>query len=154
MTPLQLVLLVSIGASTLAVGLPNFYNNLHASRLNEPLEGLTQIAARASAGAAAVPPNWAYPATVALTPSKVPHGLKSDAPGIWQQPTWKKLGFKFGRAHHYSFEFKSRNGASNASFLARAVGDLDQDGQASNFELRGTTDDLSGPKIYPNEKRG
>ncbi len=147
--PLQFALLLSVSASVVAVAVPQFYEHLHASRLTEPLEGLSKIAASASVGASMVPPHWAYPEDVPFTPAEVPHGIKEDAPLTWQNPTWRKLGFQMTRPHYYSFSFESKNGPQQASFTAKARGDLDQDGQFSSFELRGTTDELNGPQVFP-----
>src|SRR6185369_14067121 len=90
----------ALAGSILAVAVPEFLRGLHASRLAEPVDGLTRMAASAVALAAASPTESAFPATVALTPSEVPRGIRADDPaGVWEQPTWRALSFSFDHPH-------------------------------------------------------
>ena len=152
LTPVETAVAVAIGGSLLAVMVPAFVRNVHASRLAEPLEGLTRIATRATALAAGRPAEMAYPATVELTPSSVPRGQrKVDPPGTWSHPTWRRLDFEFTVPHAFSFEFESHNRKGLATFRARAHGDLDGDGVLSTFELGGQSKDGGQPVVTPLE---
>ena len=139
LTLLESVASVSILGSVIAVFIPAFASNLHASRLSEPLDGLKHIGARASALADERPASDAYPPSVGLTPSSVPSGVSvEDAEGTWEHPTWKLLEFRQPSLHYYAFSFQSENRPTGSSFVARAHGDLDGDGVFSNFEIRGS----------------
>ena len=152
LTPVETAVAVAIGGSLLAVMVPAFVRNVHASRLAEPLEGLTRIATRATALAAGRPAEMAYPATVELTPSSVPRGQrKVDPPGTWSHPTWRRLDFEFTVPHAFSFAFESHNKKGLATFRARAHGDLDGDGVLSTFELGGQSKDGGQPVVTPLE---
>jgi hypothetical protein len=144
---------------------PAFVRNLQASRLSEPLDGLQRIATRATALAAGQTPESAYPDSVALTPSQVPRGERViDPPGTWQHPTWVRLNFSFDTPHSFSFAFDSTNASTpapdggteppqqkstQATFRARAHGDLDGDGSLSTFEITGELTENGEPVTSP-----
>jgi hypothetical protein len=152
LSPVEAAALIALGGSVLAVMVPAFARNLHASRLAEPIDGLNRIATRATAIAAARPTSLAYPASVGLTPEQVPRGeALLDPPGTWDHPTWRMLGFEFTVPHRYSFEFLSENGPERALFEARAHGDLDGDGVFSTFEIAGEAVDGRAPVVFPLE---
>ncbi len=136
-TPVELAIGVALGGSLVAVAVPAFLHEMHASRFVEPTEGLARLGAAAVAHADA---HGQFPESAPLTPSVPPRGTKEvDAPGTWDAPTWKALAFRpsaEGVPHAYSFSFESNGGAS-ASFVAQARGDLDGDGVLSLFEVRG-----------------
>ncbi len=148
LAPLQIVAVISVLGSVLAVMVPTFVRNVHASRLSEPVEGLNRLAARATALAAGRPTELAYPLSVALTPSRVPAGQRElDRPGTWDQPTWQMLDFRFTEPHAFAFSFDSQNGLERSSFVARAHGDLDGDGNLSTFSLGGSLERGRAPLI-------
>jgi hypothetical protein len=152
LSPVETALVIAVAGSVLAVMVPAFARNLHASRLAEPIDGLNRIATRANAIAAARPAAMAYPASVGLTPEQVPRGQEHlDPPGTWDHPTWRTLGFEWTVPHHYSFEFLSENRPGQALFEAKAHGDLDGDGVFSSFEIAGESKDGSEPMLYPLE---
>ena len=137
--------------SVLAVGVPAFLRNLHASRLVEPMEGLTHIARAAAAAAANADPAL-YPPSVGLTPPSVPAGIAlKDPAGVWDQPTWLSLDFRFSVPHRYSFEFESERRSRRARYRATAHGDLDGDGQLSDFSVQGEASEGRAPVTYPLE---
>jgi hypothetical protein len=149
LSTLQLALLFACVGSLLAVFVPHFLRNLHASRFAEPIEGLNHLATWASVQAAGLPTEIAYPSSVGRTPEQVPAGdAHGDSEGTWAHPTWKLLGFKKTSPHFYSFEFESACTASGAHFTARAFGDLDGDGELSRFELYGETRPHDQPTVY------
>lgn len=136
----------------LAVFVPAFVKNVHASRLTEPLDGLSRIAKRAAELADSAPQARAYPDPAPLTPAQVPRGvLELDPPGTWQHPTWRLLDFGFDTPHAYSFEFTSKNAPDVSSFTASAHGDLDGDGVRSSFSLSGSIKPGSAPETLPLE---
>ncbi len=152
LSPLEAASGVSILGSVLAVAIPTFFTNLHASRLSEPIDGLSRISAHATALAAAKPAAEAYPESVPLTPEHVARGVPMvDPPGTWDAPTWRELDFSFDVAHSYSFEFESRNAPGVATFQATAHGDLDGDGLLSTFQVSGESRDGAEPTVKPLE---
>ena len=149
LSSVQMALLFAILGSVLAVFIPTFLRNLHASRLAEPLDGLQHLASWASVQAAGYPTELAYPTSVGRTPEQVPAGqAERDPEGTWSHPTWRLLGFKMTDQHFYSFEFESQNSAKGAHFTARAFGDLDGDGELSRFEVFGESRPEAHPLIY------
>ena len=143
---------VAVIGSVLAVGIPAFLRNLHASRLVEPMDGLAQIARSAAALAASQPDQPSYPESSELTPAVVPAGVAvKDPPGTWDQPTWRSLQFGFTTAHRYAFEFDSDRGGRRAHYKATAHGDLDGDGQLSDFSIQGEVSPGKTPVTFPLE---
>jgi hypothetical protein len=148
-SPVEAAVALAIGGSLLATTVPEFVRNLHASRLVEPIEGLERIGARATARAAGLPTESAYPESVGLTPERVAKGERLlDPPGTWDHPTWRTLGFSFSSPHSFSFAFESRNAAPVATFRAFAHGDLDGDGNLSTFELSGRSAEGAQPELF------
>jgi hypothetical protein len=143
---------VAVAGSILAVGIPVFVRDLHASRLVEPMDGLNRIAARAAARAAGKSAALAYPESVGQTPRSVPSGQPLlDPPGTWDHPTWVDLGVAFSRPHSYTFEFQSEKRGRVARYRAVAHGDLDGDGQLSEFSVRGEMSEGQAPVTFPLE---
>lgn len=152
LTPVEAALAFALGGAVLAVFVPAFVKNVHASRMTEPLDGLSRIAGRASELADTAPQARAYPDAVPLTPAQVPRGvLVADPPGTWQHPTWRLLDFGFDAPHAYSFEFVSQNAPDVSTFTASAHGDLDADGVQSTFSLSGSVRPGSAPQTLPLE---
>lgn len=152
LSPVEAALCVAIGGSVLAVGVPAFVRNLHASRLVEPMDGLHRIAAKAAALVSDPAGKPVYPPSVSLTPKTVALGSPAqDPPGTWDQPTWKALDFGFTRPHSYSFEFQSELKGRRARYRAIARGDLDGDGQLSEFSVRGEVSEGEAPLTLPLE---
>ena len=137
-TPLEAAVAVAVAGAVLATALPAFVQNLHASKLVEPIDGLNRIATRATALAEGRPVASAYPESVGLTPAEVRAGLRvTDPPGTWDHPTWRALEFEFTVAHSFSFAFESGGSTEHSAFRAVAQGDLDGDGSTSDFSISG-----------------
>lgn len=150
LTAVETASLLALGGALVLTALPTFVSNLHASRLIEPIDGLSHIATRATAIAAGRAAEVAYPASVGLTPEQVPRAQRAtDPPGTWDHPTWRQLGFGWTIPHSFSFSFESHNQPGEARFKARAHGDLDGDGVFSTFEIAGQSKDGSQPLTYP-----
>lgn len=148
LSALETVAIIAVAGSVLASTLPAFITNLRASRLAEPVDGLAHLAAKATAFAVGRPIELAYPASVALTPARVPTGQRvTDPAGTWAHPTWRRLDFDFADPHSFSFEFSSVLAANVSTFVVRAHGDLDGDGVTSTFEITGESKEGFEPTL-------
>lgn len=149
---LEIVTIISLSGSLLAVGVPTFVKNVRASRLAEPLDGLKHIGERATFLAQERGIENAYPVSVPQTPSKVPAGESVVDPiEAWDHPTWQALGFRMEHAHYFAFAFDSENGRKRSIFTATAHGDLDGDGLLSTFRLQGEWEPPAAPVLFPIE---
>ena len=141
----ELAIGASLLGSLMAVAVPAFSRDLHASRFVEPTEGLARLGAAAVAYAEV---SDRFPDSAPLTPLVPPRGKPEPDPlGSWETPAWKALGFRpvaEGVPHSYSFSFESTTGG--AAFVAQARGDLDGDGVLSTFEIRGHMGHAPGEK--------
>jgi len=139
LAPVEAALVFAIGGSLLAVMVPAFVRNLHASRMSEALDGIEQIAGRALVLSDAAPVSSAFPASCPLTPERVPRAsLVTDPPHTWDNPTWRLLNFSIDTPHAYSFQFDAQNNPDNSHFSVEAHGDLDGDGVLSVFRAGGS----------------
>ena len=158
-TAVEAAVTFAVVGSLLAVAVPAFVRELHASRFVEPVSGVEKISELAVAYAHDRPVITAFPSSAPLTPSAPPRGTREvDPPGAWDQPTWKALGFRpvaEGVPHAFAFAFDSVPGTEPAparvdvtgallpvpgarsTFAAHAHGDLDGDGVTSTFEMHG-----------------
>ena len=148
-TAVQIALFIAIGGSvTLVFGL-EFMRNLQASRLTEAVSGVNAIATGALAYAWQKPPADAFPPSAPLTPAEVPRGTRvDDPPGTWDHMTWAALGFSKPHAHYFCFAFDSQRSPARSTFVARAHGDLDGDGERSTFEVHGEAT-AEGARMLP-----
>jgi type II secretory pathway pseudopilin PulG len=141
MTAVEIAITFAIVGSLLAVAVPAFVRELHASKFVEAVDGINAIAASATAYARAHDVAHAYPPGAPLTPSHVPQGKREvDPPQTWDNPTWKTLAFRAtpeGIPHAFSFAFDSATSPARSTFVAHAHGDLDGDTVTSTFEVRG-----------------
>jgi len=146
----QVALGVSLASSLLCIFVPEFVRNLHASKLAEALDGLSDLSGSAAMLAASVPPEIAFPESAPRTPRDVPAGRRvTDPPGTWQHPTWRTLGFRIEGPHCFSFAFESGSAEASAYFLASAFGDLDGDGELSRLSIFGEVKGTEAPQVYP-----
>jgi hypothetical protein len=137
---LELSAIFAVGGSVLAVTVPAFFQNLSASKLSEPIEGLDRIVTSAVAYADERPQEISFPPSAPLTPSQVPRGVRApDPPEAWEHLTWRSLRFRFEEPHAFAFAFTSELDPETQAmrFVATAHGDLDGDGLLSTFEVRG-----------------
>ena len=147
---LELAIAFAIGGSLVAVAVPTFLREVHASRLVEPVEGLERLGASAvvyarehtpAPGSSGAPGGAAFPPSAPMTPGPPPRGhCEVDPPNAWDTPTWTALGFRpvpAGTPHCFSFVFDSASSPTKATFRAHAHGDLDGDGIPSTFEVTG-----------------
>jgi hypothetical protein len=137
---LRLAAIFGVSGSLLAVGVPTFVRNLHASRLSEALDGLDDIATVAIARAAGHSHAESFPPSVERTPEQVPRGvLVTDPQGTWNHLTWRALAFELSEPHAYSYRFDSSldPDSGTARFVVEAQGDLDGDGNLSRLQVQG-----------------
>jgi hypothetical protein len=143
MTAVEVAVLAAIVGSVLAVAVPAFVRELHASRLSEAVGGLERLGVAAVTYGEGRTTREAVPPSAPLTPSSVPPGvLVVDPPGTWDGPTWSAFGFRAspeGTPHAFAFVFEASPGQARSSFVAQAHGDLDGNGVTSTFEIRGHT---------------
>ncbi|MGD0527196.1 MAG: hypothetical protein ABSE49_18795 [Polyangiaceae bacterium] len=140
-TPVELAVAFSLVASVLAVAIPTFVREVHASRFVEPVEGLQRIGAAAVLYAKGRPVAQSFPPSAPETPTTPPRGrCEPDPPGAWDHPTWRAFDFRPvppETPHCFSFSFDSTLSPSLGTFRAQAHGDLDGDGIPSTFEVTG-----------------
>jgi hypothetical protein len=156
-----MAMVFALGGSVLAVAVPTFVREIHASRLAEPVDGLKTIGASAIAYAQEHPVRGApqngqgFPASAPMTPPVPPRGrCEADPPGAWDHPTWQALGFRPvppGMPHCFAFAFDSAVTPAKSTFQAHAHGDLDGDGITSTFQISGQSvvGDPRGPALDP-----
>jgi len=154
-TPVELAIAFALGGSLLAIAIPSFVREVHASRLVEPIDGLQRIGASAVAYARVRPVAHAFPPSAPMTPSIPPRGrCQADPPDAWDNPTWRALEFRpvaAGLPHCFAFAFDSVLAPAKSTFRAHAHGDLDGDGIPSTFQITGqdTEGDPRGPVVDP-----
>jgi hypothetical protein len=154
-TALELAIAFALVGSLLAVAVPTFVREVHASRLVEPVDGLQRIGASALVYAKGHPVAQGFPPGAPLTPPSPPRGrCDVDPPGAWDHPTWLALEFRPAppdAPHCFAFSFDSALSPSLSTFRAQAHGDLDGDGIPSTFELTGryADGDPRGPLVDP-----
>jgi len=152
---MELAIAAALVGSLLAIAIPTFARELHASRFVEPVRGLEQIGAAAIRYAGAHPVAQGFPASAPLTPSAPPRGhCEVDPPDAWDHPTWRALEFRPappGAPHCFAFAFDSALSPGRSAFRATAHGDLDGDGIPSTFEITGrfVDQDPRGPVVDP-----
>jgi hypothetical protein len=153
LSAVEMAVFFAIAGSLLAIAVPAFVRELHASRFVEPVEGLQRIGEGALGGALGKTTANAFPGSAPLTPASIPRGTREvDPPGVWDHPTWRALAFRAapeGIPHAFSFGFDAVPGAARSTFVAHAHADLDGDGVRSTFELRGTAQDGAPAAIEP-----
>ncbi len=154
-TVVELAVVFALGGSLLAVAVPAFVREVHASRLAEPVDGLKRLSGAAIAYARVHPAAQGFPASAPMTPPVPPRGrCEADAPGAWDHPTWRALGFTpvpAGVPHCFAFAFDSSVAPLKSTFRAHAHADLDGDGLLSTFEVTGEyiDGDGRGPVLDP-----
>lgn len=155
LSPIELAVAFALVGSVLAVAVPTFVREVHASRLAEPVDGLKRIGAAAVAYAHEHPVAQGFPPSAPMTPPVPPRGkCEPDAPDAWEHPTWRALDFRPaapGAPHCFSFAFDSALSSARSTFQAHAHGDLDGDGITSTFQISGqyAEGDPRGPAIEP-----
>jgi hypothetical protein len=141
-----------IGGTLLAIAVPAFLRNLHASKLSEAVDGLDRLVTNAVTYAEDKPQEISFPPSAPLTPAEVPRGVRTaDPEGAWEHLTWRSLRFRMEGPHAFAFQFDSAADATTQvmTFTATAHGDLDGDGTWSTFEVRGERRPGQPARIVP-----
>jgi type II secretory pathway pseudopilin PulG len=140
-SPVEMAVAFALVGSVLAVAVPTFVREVHASRLVEPVDGLQRLGAAAVAYGHSHPVAQGFPASAPLTPGPPPRGrCEADAAGAWDHPTWQALDFRpvpEGAPHCFAFQLDTSLSPAVSTFRADAHGDLDGDGIQSTFEVTG-----------------
>jgi hypothetical protein len=151
-TAVEAAAFVAVLGSVLAVAVPTFVRDFHASHLVEATSGLERIGVASVAASEGHPTSEAFPPSAPLSPASVAKGAAAvDPPGTWDHPTWQELAFRpvpEGHPHAFSFAFDSAEGVRTQTFQARAQADLDGDGVLSTFEIAGAAD-AEGAHVAP-----
>src|SRR5580692_4227026 len=91
-SPVELAAGFALVGSLVAVIVPTFVREIHASRLVEPVDGLHRLGASAVAYAHGRPAREAFPPSAPETPAQPPRGrCDVDPPGTWDGATWRAL---------------------------------------------------------------
>ena len=146
-TLIELMIVVAIIGILAAVAIPAFMRYMQKSKTTEAVQGIRRLyegsrsyymdigTQRGTAGALALQ----FPATEVITPAAsccASTGRKCPPnPTVWDSNTWNALHFDLPDPHYYRYEYVSSGSETDASFTARALGDLDCDGNFSTFEM-------------------
>jgi type IV pilus assembly protein PilA len=145
-TMTELMVVVAIVGVLAAVAIPAYSRNLRKARSGEAAAELAklQTASMAYIHEEIRTRPASFPATQAATPGRsccaYPGGKCPANADQWDTPTWEKLHFFMGDAHHFRYEYVSAGntgGGGTATFTARALGDLDCDGTEEVTEVSG-----------------
>ena len=131
-----------------AIAIPAFVKYVRKSKTVEATEALDKI--KYGAREYFVMDHWdqngtlmkkQFPKSISLTPSGGPPCDAAQTPtSEWDAAGWGNLHFGMMEPHRYAYEFISAGLELNAVYTARALGDLDCDGNHSTYEFRGRVD--------------
>ena len=124
-----------------AVAVPAFVKYIKKSKTSEARQNVKRLYDRARdyyldapAGAARHFAKTSTPITPPLGTCCAQGGQCAPNPEWWNHQTWRELTFSIDRPHYYSYQYEVAPDGSR--FTARAIGDLDCDGEYSTFEMR------------------
>ena len=155
-TLIELMIVVAIIGVLSAIAVPSFIRYIKKSKTTEARMHLEKIYNGARAyyyeefggiDLALVSPS--FPANQAPTPGVsccTLTGSERCLPdsSVWGTATWDALKFSMDDPHYYQYAFVSAGTGNEATFTARALGDLDCDGEFSTFEMWGDADFSGG----------
>ncbi len=136
-----------------AVAIPAFIKYIRKSKTVEATEALDRLklgakvyyqadhySKRGKLQPKRFPPSeakWWPPVPCCKQPDKKCSAVGGSA---WDQSPWRALHFKMDSPHYYQYRFISAGKGKGATFIAEALGDLDCDGEYSNFKIKGHID--------------
>ena len=94
-------------------------------------------------------PDWTPRFPNSIGPNPFIYACQSEMPSVynptdwassWNFESWVDLNFQIDVPFYYSYSFISRGNGANATFTARAEGDLDCDNYISLYEITGHVD--------------
>jgi type IV pilus assembly protein PilA len=146
-TLIELMIVVAIIGILAAVAIPAFMRYVAKSKTTEAVQSLRRLyegsrsyymdigTQQGTAGQIALQ----FPATEVITPAtsccaNAGHKCPPN-PTVWDSNTWNALHFDLPDPHYYRYEYVSSGTETDATFTARAVGDLDCDTVLSTFEM-------------------
>ena len=150
-TLIELMIVVAMIGILASVAIPSFIRYIRKTKTAEAVYHIRRIyeggraylleenAHRGSIGTW----NKQFPEPEAITPAATCCNRPGDkcipVEADWQTNTWQSLQFGVSDPHYFRYEFASTGsgGGNTSSFTARALGDLDCDGQLSTFEMIG-----------------
>ena len=88
-----------------------------------------------------------FPTGIKKTPPKPSCYKTFTTKTSWDSAGWGPLHFALTEPHMYSYSFESSGTGTDATYTARAHGDLDCDGVISTWEIRGSVDTEGSVKI-------
>ncbi len=144
----------SIFGIAAAVAIPAFMKYIKKSKMSEARQFIKKISDGARAFAMDGGTRSFPKVSTPMTPpagSCCKGGTKKCTPdaAIWNHPTWAELKFSVDDQHYYSYQYEVA--PDGKKYTARAIGDLDCDGEYSTFEVYGElTDDgpIASPNVY------
>jgi prepilin-type N-terminal cleavage/methylation domain-containing protein len=141
-TLIELMIVVAIIGILAAVAIPMFMDATKTAKNVEALVQLDKIGKRATIE---YNRNATYPqAPTGVTPGATCCSLnalgKKKCPVVaaeWATPEWRALDFQMDK--EFLFQYDYTPGGGGASFIARAIGDMDCDGTPITYQMDGTT---------------
>ncbi|HEU0031253.1 MAG TPA: DUF4190 domain-containing protein [Kofleriaceae bacterium] len=120
-----------------AVAIPSFVEYTHKSKATEASVQLNKLEKHAKVYAIEKGefPRMSAPLTPA-TPCCEGPGARCNDAAAWTTPAWRELDFDPYEPHRFRYSYES----DGTTFTARAVGDLDCDGNEVTYEIRGVMD--------------
>lgn len=154
-TLIELMIVVALIGILASIAVPTFSRYLAQSKTTEP-RLLLKAMAESAVGyyqvehyddtgrpvAAIMFPTRDYSelnTDVVVVPEEIPRGTKySSKPEEWDVSPWNEMKFRIARPHYYQYRYRPQNFPDfGDTFTCRAKGDVDADGQQSDFRIYG-----------------
>jgi type IV pilus assembly protein PilA len=159
-TLVELMIVVAIIGILAAVAIPAFIKYIRKAKTVEATESLGKIRAGAKQYFTAdhfdtdgdiVPkqfPGSAGPSPTGSTPCcdpSVGSGTRCEPDtSAWETAAWRALHFQMSEPHYYQYAFTGTGTNKASEYDAYAHGDLDCDGETSDYQIKGSVDNEFG----------
>jgi prepilin-type N-terminal cleavage/methylation domain-containing protein len=151
-TFIEIMVTVIIAGILASVAIPSFIKHQRRAKTVEAVEGLDRLTKGArlyfqtdhyDSSGKLLPKQW--PGHKHYTPSKTccdspSTPLCTPQPSDWEDPIWRALYFRITEPHYYRYHWTSKDTGPDATFEARAHGDLDCDKVEAIFKVLGSVD--------------